>query len=222
MTIDDVGRRRRGRLRAVVATAVLLAWAGGVGLVARRAATRSDADRLAEAALRLAPGTTYLIVEQDGRTIGYASTTIDTTRSTVVVTDQFAADLPVGGQTIAASATAAITLSRGLALRSFDVRVETPVQPERPIANAGPNVDTLYRQLTLDGSKSSDPAGGKLTYLWRPLSKTAVVLEPTSVTPRVQLGEQFGPYLFELTVTNEKGVTASSTVTVNFVSTRVF
>ena len=129
MTIDDVGRRRRGRLRAVVATAVLLAWAGGVGLVARRAATRSDADRLAEAALRLAPGTTYLIVEQDGRTIGYASTTIDTTRSTVVVTDQFAADLPVGGQTIAASATAAITLSRGLALRHFDVRVETPVAP---------------------------------------------------------------------------------------------
>jgi len=102
------------------------------------------------------------------------------------------------------------------------VRVRTPVQPERPIANAGPNVDTLYRQLTLDGTKSSDPAGGKLTYLWRPLSKTAVVLEPTSPTPRVQLGEQFGPYLFELTVTNEKGVTASSTVTVNFVSTRVF
>jgi hypothetical protein len=102
------------------------------------------------------------------------------------------------------------------------VRVKTPPPVERPIANAGPNVDTLYRQLTLDGTKSSDPAGGKLTYLWRPLSKTAVVLEPTSPTPRIQLGEQFGPYIFELTVTNEKGITASSTVTVNFVSTRVF
>ena len=129
MTIDDAGRRWRGRRRTLLATLVLLAWGGGVALVAIRAANRSDADRLAEAALRLAPSTTYFTVEQDGRPIGYASTTIDTTRSTVVVTDQFTADLPVGGQSIAASATAAITLSRGLALRQFDVRVETPVAP---------------------------------------------------------------------------------------------
>ncbi|MFZ9898336.1 MAG: transglutaminase-like domain-containing protein [Gemmatimonadaceae bacterium] len=129
MTIDAAGRRRRGRRRVRVAILVLLAWGGGVGLVLARAATRSDADRLAEAALRLAPGTTFFVVAQDGRPIGYASTSIDTTRSTVVVTDQFTADLPVAGQTIAASATAAITLSRGLALRAFDVRVETPVAP---------------------------------------------------------------------------------------------
>jgi hypothetical protein len=129
MTLDAAGRRRRGRRRVWVAILVLLAWGGGVGLVLARAATRSDADRLAEAALRLAPGTTFFVVEQDGRPIGYASTTIDTTRSTVVVTDQFTADLPVAGQTIAASATAAITLSRGLALRAFDMRVETPVAP---------------------------------------------------------------------------------------------
>ena len=129
MTIDGAGRRRRGRLRTWVATLVLLAWVGGVGLVLARAASRSDADRLAEAALRLAPGTTFFTVEQDGRHIGYASTTIDTTLRTVIVTDQFAADLPVASQTIEASATATITLSRGLALREFDVRVETPVAP---------------------------------------------------------------------------------------------
>jgi len=129
MTIDDAGRRRRRVCRTLLATLVLLSWGSGVGLVAARAAARSDADRLAEAALRLAPGTTFLVVEQDGHPIGYASTTIDTTRSTVLVTDQFTADLPVAGQTIAASATAAITLSRGLALRGFEVRVETPVAP---------------------------------------------------------------------------------------------
>lgn len=101
------------------------------------------------------------------------------------------------------------------------VRVKTPPAIERPIANAGPSIDTLYRLITLDGSASSDPKGGPLTYRWRPLEKTAVVLEPTSMTPRVQLGEQFGPYIFELTVTNQAGVSATSTVTVNFVSTRV-
>jgi len=101
------------------------------------------------------------------------------------------------------------------------VRVRTPPVVDRPIANAGPSIDTLYRLITLDGSKSVDPKGGPLTYRWRPLEKTAVVLEPTSVTPRVQLGEQFGPYLFELTVTNQAGVSSTSVVTVNFISTRV-
>ena len=101
------------------------------------------------------------------------------------------------------------------------VRVKTPPSPERPIANAGASIDSIYRLLTLDGSKSVDPRGGPLTYRWRPLEKTAVVLDVTSVTPRVQLGEQFGPYVFELTVTDQFGVTATSTVTVNFVSTRV-
>jgi hypothetical protein len=101
------------------------------------------------------------------------------------------------------------------------VRVAAAPVIDRPIANAGPSIDTLYRLITLDGSASSDPKGGPLTYRWRPLEKTAVVLEPTSVTPRVQLGEQFGPYLFELTVTNQAGVSATSVVTVNFVSTRV-
>jgi hypothetical protein len=101
------------------------------------------------------------------------------------------------------------------------VRVKTAPVIDRPIANAGTGYDTIYRQNTLDGTQSSDPKGGPLTYRWRPLEKTAVVLEPTSPTPRVQLGEQFGPYVFELTVTNQAGVSATSTVTVNFVTTHV-
>jgi len=101
------------------------------------------------------------------------------------------------------------------------VRVKTIAPEDKPIANAGPNVDTLDRLLTLDGSKSVDPSGGPLKYLWTIEDKTAVILEPTSITPRVQLGEQFGPYIFLLTVTNSKGISSSSTVTVNFASTRV-
>lgn len=61
MTIDDAGRRRRRVRRTRLSTLVLLAWGGGVGLVAARAAARSAADRFGEAALRLAPGTTFLI-----------------------------------------------------------------------------------------------------------------------------------------------------------------
>jgi hypothetical protein len=108
---------------------VLVAWALGLGRLVRRDLMQSDASRLAEAAFRLAPGTTYFVVEQGGRPIGFASTRIDTTRSSVEVTDQFTADLPVAGRSIPASANSVITLSRTLALRGFDVRVTTEVAP---------------------------------------------------------------------------------------------
>jgi hypothetical protein len=101
------------------------------------------------------------------------------------------------------------------------VRVKGDAPVDRPTANAGSSITTIDRLLTLDGTKSFDPKGGTLTYRWRPLEKTAVVLEPTSPTPRVQLGEQFGPYIFELTVTNSAGVSATTTVTINYALTRV-
>jgi hypothetical protein len=82
-------------------------------------------------------------------------------------------------------------------------------------------ITTLSRQLTLDGSGSSDPEGGALTYLWKTINQTAAVLDATKPVTRVQLGEQFGIYIFELTVTNSKGLSSKATVTVNFVSTTV-
>jgi len=101
------------------------------------------------------------------------------------------------------------------------VRVRATTPPVTPTANAGPNFDTLTRDLTVTGAASTDPEGLTLTYRWRALEKTAVVLDPNSMVTRVQLGEQFGPYKFELTVTNSKGISASTVVTINFVSTRI-
>jgi hypothetical protein len=91
----------------------------------------------------------------------------------------------------------------------------------RPNPDPGPNVDSIYRLLTISGAASTDPEGLPLTYRWRALERSAAVLDPNSAVTRVQLGEQFGPYVFELTVTNSKGVSASKTVTVNFVKTTV-
>lgn len=101
------------------------------------------------------------------------------------------------------------------------VRVKEVAPVDRPVSNAGTGYDTLFRDLTLDGSKSFDPKGRPLTYKWRLLEKTAVILDPNAAVTRVQLGESFGPYTFELTVTNVDGVTATSTITINYVSTRV-
>jgi len=119
--------KRRGR--TISAAVILLAWLGGVGLLVQREFFRERSVILAEAAMRLAPGATYFVVEQDGRQIGFASTTIDTSGTTFEVVDYFIADLPLAGQAFRASARSVITMSRALALRNFDVEIDIPQAP---------------------------------------------------------------------------------------------
>lgn len=124
--------RRRGR--SIAAALILVAWAGGLAALIARDVFRERSAIIAEAAMRLGPGATYFTVEQDGRQIGFASTTIDTSGTTFDVIDYFIADLPVAGQEIRASARSVITLSRALALRRFDVVMDLP---ETPMSVAG-------------------------------------------------------------------------------------
>lgn len=119
----------RGRNRTLSALLVLVAWTAGVGLLVRREFFREKAAVLAEAALRLGPSTSFYAVEQNGQQIGYASTTIDTSRTAFEVVDYFTADLPVAGQQFRASARSVISLSRSLAVRTFDVQIESSVSP---------------------------------------------------------------------------------------------
>ncbi len=119
--------RRRGR--TIAAALILVAWIGGLGALAAREFFRPQSAIIAEAAMRLGPSATFFVVEQDGRQIGFASTTIDTTGTTFEVVDYFTADLPVAGQNIRASARSVVTLSRSLALRRFDVEMDVPGTP---------------------------------------------------------------------------------------------
>ncbi len=99
--------------------------------------------------------------------------------------------------------------------------VVTPPAGKTPTANAGQDFDTIYRTNTLDASKSTDPDGLPLTYSWRIINATAVILNPNAQVTTVQLGEQFGSYIFEVTVTNTKGVSSKAQVQVNFLKTTV-
>lgn len=92
----------------------------------------------------------------------------------------------------------------------------TPTQPPTPIITGPSVVETLQRQITLDASQSVDPQGLPLTYTWTPLSTGAAVLDQGQVQTRVQFGGLAGEYIFQLTVTNSAGQSASTTVTVRF------
>ena len=65
--------------RAVAGAAVLL-WAGGLATLARRQHRPSGLEgQRTQAATRFNPGPAYYLVERDGRQIGFASSTADTT-----------------------------------------------------------------------------------------------------------------------------------------------
>jgi hypothetical protein len=114
-------KRHRGK----VAAGILAAWVAGLGLLAWREVSRGDAERLADIALRVTPGAAFYGVTQGREQIGFASSTIDTSAAGLVLTDLFVADLPVGGALHRASARSEVWLTRGMALDSFAVSLDS-------------------------------------------------------------------------------------------------
>ena len=134
--VDQAGRVRaraatRGRVRTAIAAVILIAWIAGLAALARREFFTSDTQKLAVGALNISPGATFFAVEQRGKQIGFASTTIDTVTNGIEVTDYFVAELPIGADTRRASARSVVKLSRALALRTFEVQVESEDAPMR-------------------------------------------------------------------------------------------
>ncbi len=81
---------------------------------------------------------------------------------------------------------------------------------------------TVVRSVTLDLTGSTSPSGNTpLTYQVTSNQSTAVVLNPTSSMPVVQLSELFGDYIFTVTATDAKGISSTATVDIQLVVTRV-
>jgi len=100
----------------MVAGSVLAAWAVGLGLLFARELNPSPAARLADVALRIVPITTYYVVEDSGRHVGFASIAIDTVPHALQVTEYVVTESPAGARR---TEQLAVHLSRGLTLRDF-------------------------------------------------------------------------------------------------------
>ncbi len=98
--------------------------------------------------------------------------------------------------------------------------VPPPGKVPTVVITGGPYIETVVRQLTLS-AVATDPDGLPLTYSWRSISQMAAISGSTTATPIVQLGQLYGDYPFEVTVTNSNGVSAKAIITVRLVVTRV-
>lgn len=166
--------------RGAVAAGVVALWAAGMGLLLRRELVRPAGDRLAQAALRVTPGVVFYAVHQAGQQIGFASSTIDTTGTGIEVVDYFVADLPVAGKLRRASARSKVLLSRGMALDSFSLDLQS--ESGTLVITGRPSGDSL---LTLATRSSPDePPDTQRVRL------TGPVLLPTLVPLAIALGER--------------------------------
>jgi hypothetical protein len=112
--------------------------------------------------------------------------------------------------------------------KTVDVKVTQPTTggggTPPTIVIAGGNMLTITsRDFQIDASASFSPAGNNpLTYSWTVANQNpAAILNPTSAVTNVQLNGPNGTYIFNLTVTDSKGNSATATITVLFPITHV-
>ncbi len=115
--------------RGLLAIGIVCAWMLGIAAFTRRELSRSDAERLAESALRVAPGAMYFAVLRDGRQVGYASTTVDTLPARIEITDFLVADVRAGDSLRRESSRTRVRLTRALVLKDFLVHQTTDSVP---------------------------------------------------------------------------------------------
>lgn len=108
--------------------------------------------------------------------------------------------------------------SRNIFQFEFMIVPDAPTGAAVSASIAGPAaLETNSPQVNLDGSKSTSPNSGDLTYSWSNAAgyPLASILNAASPTPTVQMPMR-GEYQFVLTVTDRTGASAKTSVTVRY------
>jgi len=117
--------------RGAIAAVVVALWIGGMAMMVQRNGSRSEAQTLAEASLKVQPATFYYIIERDGQQIGAASSALDTTTSALAAEEYYVGDDPAfnGKSPERTSARWQTRLTRGLHLVDFHADIARPIKP---------------------------------------------------------------------------------------------
>jgi superoxide dismutase, Cu-Zn family len=86
----------------------------------------------------------------------------------------------------------------------------TTTTNNNPIAKAGPDLSSFpTATVVVDGSQSSDPDGGSISYAWTQLTGAACTLKDANTSKLIVSGLALGSYSFRLTVTDGLGAKSS-------------
>lgn len=114
-------------MRRIVGPLVLLVWLVMVGWQVRREYFQPELAQLAEAALGLAPGVSFYTLTMGSRTVGQATSRLDTLPDGFQLEDVMMLELPALGQTGTAVSRTSVELDRSLVMRSFAFTLDSEV-----------------------------------------------------------------------------------------------
>ncbi|MGI9627223.1 MAG: transglutaminase-like domain-containing protein [Longimicrobiales bacterium] len=120
-------RTRRKPGRKVLAASILLLWFATVGLQVRREVFQPELARMEEAALFLSPGVNFFTLEAQGRSVGLATSRLDTVPEGFVLEDFMSLELPALGQTGRAVVRTEVEVSKALVMQSFVFSLDSEV-----------------------------------------------------------------------------------------------
>ncbi len=141
-------------LRRLLAGGILLLWLGVVGWHARREYAQPEIARLTEAALSLAPGMSFYTLRMGDRTVGLATSRLDTVPEGFVLEDLLSLELPALGQTGTAVARTQVNLSPALVMKDFLFSLDSEVG--RYQASGRVEGDTLLQIILETGGSTQD------------------------------------------------------------------
>jgi hypothetical protein len=113
--------------RRLVRSAIVLVWIGMVGWQARDVYFQPELARLADAARSLAPGVSFYTLQMGNRTVGQATSRLDTLPDGFELEDVMNLELPALGQTGTAVARTLVKLSPSLVMESFTFTLDSEV-----------------------------------------------------------------------------------------------
>ncbi len=110
-----------------------------------------------------------------------------------------------------------VTDDRGASAKDIVQVIAVAGVNKAPIANAGRDqqlsISEANNGVILNGNQSSDPEGGQLVFGWQLVSGPQIPLIISPNSPQtIVTGLVTGVYVFELTVTDNRGVSAKDTV----------
>lgn len=147
---DSLAASLRNTRRGALAVIIVALWLGGMTMMFRRNANRSESQQLAEVALRLQPATFYYTIDRAGQQIGAASSSVDTTANTLVSEEYFVGDYPSAASVERTSARWQSRLTRGFRLADLTIDIARQTRPFS--INASVEEDTL---LFIAGTKTT-------------------------------------------------------------------
>ena len=110
--------------RRNLAVVILGAWIVSLGWLVKREVFQPTGARLAEAALRVPPGAAYYRLAVAERQVGFASSTIDTSGTSVRVTEVLVLQVPAVGTLHRTTAMSRATLSRTLRFEGVEAKFD--------------------------------------------------------------------------------------------------